>query len=101
MPKCSSWRPVQDRTTGENITHEGCLPERCDLHWKPCRSKVDEADDRCDECWDLLVQHPSPTVRSALLDENALPGWVMDLLVDDPDDYVALLAQRSGMAPTS
>jgi hypothetical protein len=95
MSRCKSWRP-----TG-GPPHDGCLPGRCHRHWEPRRRTVAAAENRCRDCWAALAASSDTAVKEALLVEPDLPGWALDQLAADPDDYIAMLAQSRRPSPPS
>ena len=81
MARCATWRPTPE--SGHRPVH--LPPGRCTRCWRPCHNHVRVAGERCSECLDALLEHPSPAVRALLVDDASTPGVLMVRLANDPD----------------
>lgn len=61
--------------------------------WRLCRNRVEPGQVRCDECAQMLADHPDATVRRMLASEDALPRNIVEILVTDGDSVVQDLAE--------
>lgn len=95
MPRCRSWRPTSEALTADSI-HADCAPGVCRQHWQPCRERAGRRGERCDSCWEMLAQHPQPSIRALVCAEPDIPDWVLDVLAEDDDEYVRMVAADRG-----
>lgn len=81
--RCRSWRPVMVR--GHPYDHH---PGTCRTCWRPCFARVERGQTRCENCIDLLAQHPNALIRRFLAQEPDLPEDTAELLSTDFDAVV-------------
>lgn len=81
MARCVTWRPTAE--TGHRPVH--LPPGRCTRCWRPCHNRVRVPGERCAQCLDALLEHPSPAVRALLVDDPSTPGELLVTLANDAD----------------
>lgn len=92
--RCHSWRPVLD-ARGQAPHKAFHAPGTCRICWRPCFRRTTDGAQRCDQCVDLLVGHPSPWVRRALAVEPTAHVGDLEALSSDSDGVVAMAARWS------
>lgn len=89
MAKCDGWHPRDD-----TAHPPGCIPGECRKCWRKCKTKIRETVRRCQTCTWALVEHPAPSVRLSVAEEDDLPLDAARFLAKDPDAPVAHAARR-------